>query len=256
MKSILKVQNLTKIYKNQSVPSLNNISFEIEQGEFIGLMGASGSGKTTLLNVSSTIDKPSKGRVIIDNIEIQNFNSYKASNFRKDKLGFVFQEYFLLDSLTAYENIAVPLTLLKTAPKKIELEIIKLAKILGISEILNKYPKDMSGGQRQRVAIARAIIKQPPLIFADEPTGALDSASSTEVLKTLQNAIHQLNTTILMVTHDPYSASYTNRIFYFRDGKIISELNRNGKNRNEFYNMIMNEFLKQDLNREDVQNVI
>lgn len=249
MQTILKAENLTKTYKNQNHPSLNEVSFDVMQGEFIGIMGASGSGKTTLLNILSTIDTPTGGSVTISNMPIHKLRGSKAASFRKNKLGFIFQEYFLLDSLTAYENIAVPLTLIKLSHKEIDNKIKGLADLFGITEVLRKYPKEMSGGQKQRVAAARAIVKNPPLIFADEPTGALDSASSTEVLKTIRDANVSLGTTILMVTHDPYAASYTDRILYFKDGKIISELKRDEHNRNEFYNMIMTEFAKQDNQR-------
>ena len=209
MQTILKAENLTKTYKNQNHPSLNEVSFDVMQGEFIGIMGASGSGKTTLLNILSTIDTPTGGSVTISNMPIHKLRGSKAASFRKNKLGFIFQEYFLLDSLTAYENIAVPLTLIKLSPKEIDNKIKGLADLFGITEVLRKYPKEMSGGQKQRVAAARAIVKNPPLIFADEPTGALDSAASTEVLKTIRDANVSLGTTILMVTHDPYAASYT-----------------------------------------------
>lgn len=249
MQTILKAENLTKTYKNQNYPSLNEVSFNVMQGEFIGIMGASGSGKTTLLNILSTIDTPTGGSVNISDIPIYKLQGSKAASFRKNKLGFIFQEYFLLDSLTAYENIAVPLTLLKLSPKDIDSKIKKFADLFGITEVLKKYPKEMSGGQKQRVAVARAIVKNPPLIFADEPTGALDSASSTEVLKAVREASMSFGTTVLMVTHDPYAASYTDRILYFKDGKIISELKRDGQNRTEFYNTIMAELAKQDNQR-------
>lgn len=249
MQAILTAENLTKIYKNQSNPSLNEVSFHVMQGEFIGIMGASGSGKTTLLNILSTIDTPTGGSVTISNMLTHKLKGSKAASFRKNKLGFIFQEYFLLDSLTAYENIAVPLTLLKFSPQEIDNKIKGLADLLGIAEVLKKYPKEMSGGQKQRVAAARAIVKNPPLIFADEPTGALDSASSTEVLKAIREANVSLGTTVLLVTHDPYAASYTDRILYFKDGKIISEIKRGEQNRNEFYRMIMAESAKQDSQR-------
>lgn len=247
--AILKAENLTKVYKNQNSPSLQGVSFSVMQGEFIGIMGASGSGKTTLLNILSTIDTPTEGSVMIHNMPIHKLKGNKAASFRKDKLGFIFQEYFLLDSLTAYENIAVPLTLLKFSPKEIESRIKSLANLFGIGEVLRKYPKEMSGGQKQRVAVARAIIKNPSLIFADEPTGALDSASSTEVLKAIREVNVSLNTTVLMVTHDPYAASYTDRILYFKDGNIISERRRGEQSRNEFYNSILVEFAQQDYQR-------
>lgn len=249
MQIILKAEKLTKTYKQQSYPSLKDVSFYVMQGEFIGIMGASGSCKTTLLNILSTIDTPTGGSITISNMPIHNLKGSKAASFRKNKLGFIFQEYFLLDSLTAYENIAVPLTLLKLSPNEIDSKIKKLADLFGITAVLKKYPNEMSGGQKQRVAAARALVKNPPLLFADEPTGALDSASSTEVLKAIQEASVSLGTTVLMVTHDPYAASYADRILYFKDGKIISELVRGEQNRTEFYNIIMAEFAKQDSQR-------
>lgn len=249
MQTILKAENLTRTYKNQSMPSLNAVSFSVAQGEFIGIMGASGSGKTTLLNVLSTIDTPTGGSVTISGQPIQTLKGSKAASFRKNKLGFIFQEYFLLDSLTAYENIAVPLTLLKLSPQAIDEKIKSLADLFGITAVLAKYPKEMSGGQKQRVAAARAIVNNPPLIFADEPTGALDSASSTEVLKAIQGASDALGTTVLMVTHDPYAASYTDRILYFKDGEIICELCKGGRSRDEFYSVIMAECARQDRQR-------
>lgn len=180
MNTILKVNNITKTYNKGQQPSLDKVSFNVSEGEFIGIMGASGSGKTTLLNVLSTIDKPTSGDIFINNINLKSLNDTCAADFRKDNLGFIFQEYFLLDSLTIFENISVPLTLQKLNPDKIENMVKSLAERFGIASQLNKYPNELSGGQRQRASAVRAIVKHPSILFADEPTGALDSNSATE----------------------------------------------------------------------------
>lgn len=172
MDTILKVMNVTKVYHTGQNPSLHEVSFEVAQGEFIGIMGASGSGKTTLLNILSTIDKPTSGEVLIDGVSLKSLSDSKAADFRRDNLGFIFQEYFLLDSLTIFENIAVPLTLQKVSPNKIEKAVRSLAERFGIASQLSKYPGQLSGGQRQRASAARALVKNPGILFADEPTGA------------------------------------------------------------------------------------
>ncbi len=249
MSTLLQVHDITKVYPNQPKPGLNHVSFDVMQGEFLGIIGATGSGKTTLLFVLSTIDMPTSGNIRMGNIKIQELNQTQAADFRKNNLGFIFQEYFLLDSLTVQENIAVPLTLLRKDAREIDKNVEELAEQFGIASQLRKYPSELSGGQRQRVAAARAMIKHPPLIFADEPTGALDSSSATELLSALSKANHALGTTILMVTHDPYAASYTDRILYFKDGHIISELKRGNRERRSFYEEIMREAAKQDENR-------
>lgn len=222
MKSILHVNNITKHYPNQPSPALDHVSFHVSQGEFLGIMGASGSGKTTLLNVLSTIDKPTEGDISMENIQIQKLSQAEAADFRKKQLGFIFQEYFLLDSLTIRENISVPLTLLHVPAGRIRSRVNALANAFGIESQLDKYPSKLSGGQQQRAAAARAMVKMPPLIFADEPTGALDSASATKLLTALSETNRNLGSTILMVTHDPYAASYTDRILYFKDGSSRS----------------------------------
>jgi len=249
MNALVSAKNVTKIYNKNQLPGLNKVSFDIESGEFIGIMGASGSGKTTLLNILSTIDTPTDGDVFINNVDIKTLNDNKSADFRKDHLGFIFQEYFLLDSLTVKENIAVPLTLLKKSPKEIESAIENLAKRFGIFEQLSKYPSQLSGGQKQRVAAARAIAKQPSILFADEPTGALDSNSATELLQKLREVNEELHTTILMVTHDAYAASFSNRILIFKDGNIIKELRKNKQDRKEFFEEILKEISKIDENR-------
>lgn len=249
MSTILQVTDVTKVYKNQPKPALDQISFNVKQGEFLGIMGASGSGKTTLLNVLSTIDIPTSGNILMGKTKIQTLSEAKVAEFRKENLGFIFQEYFLLDSLTVQENIAVPLTLLHKPSIEIDKMVRELAELFGIGSQLQKHPSELSGGQRQRVAAARAMVKRPPLIFADEPTGALDSNSATELLTAMSEVNQTLGTTILMVTHDPYAASYTDRILYFKDGHIISELQRRNRERREFYEEIMQETARQDKNR-------
>lgn len=248
---ILEAKEVTKIYGNSCRPSLNQVSFCVAEGEFIGIMGASGSGKTTLLNVLSTIDTPTSGSIKINGVNLKNLNQTSAADFRKDNLGFIFQEYFLLDSLTIRENISVPLTLKKLPPDKIESMVQKLAERFGIASQLGKYPQELSGGQRQRASAARAIIKKPSILFADEPTGALDSGSATELLNALYEANRDLHTTILMVTHDAYGASFADRILIFKDGCIIRELKKQAKNRRAFYESIAGEVAKLDGERQE-----
>lgn len=250
MNAILRAKEVTKIYEKAQHPSLDNISFSVAAGEFIGIMGASGSGKTTLLNVLSTIDTPTSGEIWIDGVNLRHLNSTSAADFRKDHLGFIFQEYFLLDSLTIRENISVPLTLQKLPPRQIEAMVQSLAERFGIASQLGKYPGELSGGQRQRASAARAIVKQPSILFADEPTGALDSSSAAELLHALQEANQQLHTTILMVTHDAYAASFAERILIFKDGNIIREIFRNNATRRDFYASITAEVARLDTERQ------
>lgn len=239
MSTLLESKNVTKIYHKCQHPSLDRISFNIDEGEFIGIMGASGSGKTTLLNVLSTIDTPTSGDILINNVNLKNLSNTEAADFRRDNLGFIFQEYFLLDSLTVQENITVPLTLQKLPSMQIADMVNNLAKRFGITSSLNKYPNELSGGQRQRASAARAIVKQPSILFADEPTGALDSNSATELLHTLCEANQELQTTILMVTHDAYAASFAKLILIFKDGRIINELFNPENNRTHFFESII-----------------
>lgn len=202
-------------------------------------MGASGSGKTTLLNCISTIDKVSSGHIFISGNDITKLNSKKISKFRREELGFIFQDFNLLDTLTAYENIALALTIMKVNHKEIDKRVREVAKKLNIEEVLNKYPYEMSGGQKQRVASARAIITKPSLILADEPTGALDSKSAKMLLESMEDLNKNLNATIMMVTHDAYSASYAKRILFIKDGRIFNELIRGNDSRKEFFDKII-----------------
>ena len=249
MSALLEAKEVTKIYAKAQRPSLNKVSFSVSKSEFIAIMGASGSGKTTLLNVLSTIDIPTSGSITIDGINIKNLTDSGAADFRRDKLGFIFQEYLLLDSLTIFENIAVPLTLQKLPPEKIENMVKSLAETFGIDAQLHKYPNELSGGQRQRASALRAIVKRPSILFADEPTGALDSNSATDLLNTLKESNKALDTTILMVTHDAYAASFADRILIFKDGRIIRELFKQNDDRRTFYESIALEVAKLDTER-------
>lgn len=240
MENVLVAKNLKKVYASKGVTytALHDINLEIKEGEFVGIMGPSGAGKTTLLNIISTIDTPSSGSVIIDGDDITTMNEDKLSSFRRNKLGFVFQDYNLLNTLTIKENIVLPLALSKTPLNEIEKKIKDIANSFGIEDTLIKYPYEVSGGQKQRAAIARAIISDPALILADEPTGALDSKSSAEVLQTLSDLNQKSNATIMMVTHDAFAASYCKRILFIKDGVLFTELVR-GKSRKEFFQKIL-----------------
>lgn len=241
MNTVLKVTNLQKYYggKGNVTKAIDNINFEVYEGEYIGIMGASGSGKTTLLNCISTIDAPTSGHIFIENEDVTTMKSSALTKFRRDKLGFIFQDFNLLDTLTAYENIALALTITNTPAKKIDAKIKEVANILNITEVLSKYPYQMSGGQKQRVASARAIITNPYIVLADEPTGALDSKSARMLLESFKKLNEELNTTILMVTHDAYTASYCKRMLFIKDGKIFHELIRGNDSRKEFFDKIM-----------------
>lgn len=241
MNKILEVKNIEKYYRNKVslTKAVNNISFKVENGEYIGIMGASGSGKTTLLNCISTIDTITAGNIYIDGDDITKMDEDELSKFRREKLGFIFQDFNLLDTLNAHDNIALALAITGTKPKEIDLKINKVASKLGIREILNKYPYEMSGGQKQRVACARAIITNPALILADEPTGALDSKSARMFLENLEVLNKELKATILMVTHDAFTASYCKRILFIKDGKIFNQLVRGNETRKEFFDKII-----------------
>ena len=238
---VLKVNNLKKYYgsNNNITKALNNISFTVNDNEFLAIMGASGSGKTTLLNNISTIDTVTSGNIIINGIDITNLNEEELSNFRKENLGFVFQDFNLLDTLTIKENIALSLIINKEDKTKIDDLVLDISKKLGISDILSKYPYEVSGGQKQRCACARALINSPKLILADEPTGALDSRNARVLLETFKEMNEELKATILMVTHDAFSASFASRVLFIKDGKIFNEIIKGKKTRGEFYDEII-----------------
>lgn len=241
MENILKIDKIEKYYGNKSslTKALNNLSFEVNKGEFVAIMGASGSGKTTLLNCISTIDKVTSGHIYVDGNDITKLKGNALNKFRREQLGFIFQDFNLLDTLTAYENIALALSIQNVAAKEIDARIQKVAKELDITKILNKYPYQLSGGQKQRVASSRAIITNPKLVLADEPTGALDSKSAKMLLEQFANLNKDNETTILMVTHDAFSASYASRVIFIKDGKIFNEINRGNDNRKEFFDKII-----------------
>ncbi|MEG0506977.1 MAG: ABC transporter ATP-binding protein [Longicatena sp.] len=241
MKKILSVNNIEKYYGNKSniTKAVDNISFNVNEGEFIGVMGPSGSGKTTLLNCIATIDNVTSGHIFINDNDITELKKSSLSKFRREELGFIFQDFNLLDTLTAYENIAIALTIQKVKPDEIEKRVQEVATKLDILDVLTKYPYQMSGGQKQRVASARALITSPSLILADEPTGALDSKSSRMLLDTMERLNTEYNATIMMVTHDAFTASYAQRILFIKDGKIFNELIRGNETRRDFFNKIM-----------------
>ena len=242
MSKVLEVINAEKYYgkKGNITKALDDVSFSVEKGEFIGIMGASGSGKTTLLNCISTVDRLSAGSVIINQTNLNDLKGKALDAFRRDKLGFIFQDFNLLDTMTAYENIALALSVQRRNHAEIEKKIAEVAKTLDITDVLEKYPCQMSGGQKQRVAAARAVVKEPELILADEPTGALDSKSSKALLESLEKMNKELHSTIFMVTHDSFSASYASKIIFIKDGKIFNEMVRNeGESRKEFFGRII-----------------
>ncbi|KAF6626195.1 ABC transporter ATP-binding protein [Paenibacillus polymyxa] len=239
--TILKTEALGKVYNSKGnliYKALESISLEVKKGEFIGIMGPSGSGKTTLLNMLAAIDRPTSGHVEINNINLSKLNERKLALFRRRELGFIFQDFNLLDTLSVEENIILPLVLDGIKPKEIQKKLIPLASWLNISKLLTKRTFEISGGQKQRVAIARAMIHQPSLILADELTGNLDSKAAKDVMDSLKKINEDLNATILMVTHDPFSASYCKRIIFIKDGKFFSEI-RQGSNRQVFFQQIL-----------------
>lgn len=241
MKNILEVKNIEKYYGNKDnvTKALDGISFDVTEGEFVGIMGASGSGKTTLLNCISTIDTVTTGQILLDGEDETRLKGKKLEEFRRDKLGFIFQDYNLLDTLTVYENIALALTIQGRKPKEIDNLVKDVSKKLGIETLLSKYPYQVSGGQKQRVASARAIVTDPTLILADEPTGALDSKSARQLLESFEKINKELKATILMVTHDPFTASYADRILFIKDGKIFNEVTKRNNSRKEFFDKII-----------------
>ena len=241
MEKVLEVKNIEKYYGNKSnlTKAIDNISFDVNQGEFVGIMGASGSGKTTLLNCISTIDRVTAGKIIINDQDITKLKGNKLNKFRREELGFIFQDFNLLDTLTAYENIALALTIQRVNPREIDKRVKEISKKLGIEDVLNKYPYQVSGGQKQRIASARAIITNPKLVLADEPTGALDSKSARQLLENFEYLNQKMNATILMVTHDAFTASYAERILFIKDGKIFNELIKGNDTRKQFFEKII-----------------
>ena len=241
MEPILKLEHIQKYYGNGGniTKAIKDISFSVEPGEFLGIMGASGSGKTTLLNCISTIDTVSAGHIYLEGTDITEIKPKSLARFRRENLGFVFQDFNLLDTLTISENIALALSINKTPTKDVEPRILDIAGKLNIRDILDKYPYQVSGGQKQRCACARAIVNNPKLLLADEPTGALDSHSSQILLSTIQSIHEELGATILMVTHDPFTASYANRILFLQDGEILTELRKGRDSRRAFFDKIL-----------------
>lgn len=241
MEKVLEVKNIEKYYGNKAnlTKAIDNISFDVEKGEFVGIMGASGSGKSTLLNTISTIDRVTSGHIIVKGEDITRLRGNKLNKFRREELGFIFQDFNLLDTLTAYENIAIALTIQKINAKEIDKRVKEISEKLGIKEILEKYPYQVSGGQKQRIASARAIITNPKLVLADEPTGALDSKSARQLLENFEFLNQKMNATILMVTHDAFTASYANRILFIKDGKIFNEIIKGKDTRKQFFEKII-----------------
>ena len=241
MSNILKIDKVEKYYGNKSslTKALDNLSFEVDKGEFVAIMGASGSGKTTLLNCISTIDKVTSGHIFVGGEDITKLKGNALNKFRREKLGFIFQDFNLLDTLTAYENISLALSIQNKKAKEIDMKVKDVASKLGIKEVLNKYPYQMSGGQKQRVASARAIITDPQIVLADEPTGALDSKSSRMLLESFDYLNEKLDTTILMVTHDSFCASYARRVIFIKDGKVFNEIIKGNSTRKEFFDKII-----------------
>lgn len=239
---VLNIKNLKKVYGSKfggmKYTALDDINLKVEEGELIAIMGPSGSGKTTFLNVISTIDKPTSGSVLIDGNDITKLKEPSLSFFRREKLGFIFQDFNLIDTMTLKENIVLPLALSKTPYEIIKKRLEDISTKIGIKEILDKHPYEVSGGQKQRAAALRAIITEPSLVLADEPTGALDSKASKELLKCLED-LNNNNATILMVTHDAFAASYCKRVVFIKDGKLFNEIYRGDMPRKNFYNNIL-----------------
>ncbi|MBQ0140734.1 MAG: ABC transporter ATP-binding protein [Kurthia sp.] len=241
MEQIVRAKNIAKTYgKGQNaVHAIQNVNFDIAEGEFVGIMGPSGAGKSTLLNILATIDTPSSGEIFMREQSLHALNEKQLADFRREHLGFIFQDYNLLDSLTVRENILLPLAIAKKDVEKIKERVAEIADLFGISELLHKYPYQISGGQKQRTAAARAIITKPTLILADEPTGALDSKSATDLLQSLSSLNEKNDSTIMMVTHDAYAASFCRRILFIQDGTLSKELYRGNKTRKQFFQEIL-----------------
>ena len=240
MEEILKVTDLKKVYgkRGAATTALNGVSFSLRGGEYVGIMGASGSGKTTLLNCVSTIDRPTAGSILVDGKELSDLRGKELARFRRERLGFIFQDCNLLDTLPAFENIALALAITRAPAKEIEGRVRAMSQRLGIEDCLDKYPYQMSGGQQQRCAAARAMVTRPDLVLADEPTGALDSRAAGLLLERLESLNRDLGATILMVTHDAFTASCCRRVIFLRDGQIFTQLLRQG-DRRDFFRQIM-----------------
>ena len=238
---LLSVRDVQKVYGSREAitRALDDVSFDIYEGEFVGVMGPSGSGKSTLLNCISTIDAVTSGSIILNGRDITQLRSRQLSKFRRDDLGFIFQDANLLDTLTGFENIALALTIKGEKADSVRAKVDRTADLLGVADVLQKYPRQMSGGQRQRVAAARAIVADPKLVLADEPTGALDSRNAAVLLETLEVLNEKLHATIMMVTHGAVAASYADRILFIKDGKLFNELRRGDDDRTDFYQRIL-----------------
>ena len=238
---LLSVRDVRKVYGSREAVTraLDDVSFDICEGEFVGVMGPSGSGKSTLLNCISTIDTVTSGNIILNGLDITQLRSRQLSKFRRDDLGFIFQDANLLDTLTGFENIALALTIKGEKADAVRAKVDSTANMLGVTDVLQKYPRQMSGGQRQRVAAARAIVADPKLVLADEPTGALDSRNAAVLLETLEVLNAKLHATIMMVTHDSFAASFASRILFIKDGAVFNEIRRGATSRGDFFNRIM-----------------
>lgn len=241
MQNILNLKNVEKYYGNKGnvVKAVDDVSFQVSQGEFVGVMGPSGSGKTTLLNIISTIDEVSSGQIFIDGEDLTKVKPKEIAKFRRENLGFIFQDFNLLDTLTIHENIALALTINRHQKSEIDQKVNAISEELGIADILHKYPYEVSGGQKQRCACARALITNPKLVLADEPTGALDSRSAQMLIEMISQLNQNLGATILMVTHDSFTASYCDRILFIKDGQIFTELIKGQMSRKQFFSQIL-----------------
>ena len=238
---LLKIQQIEKYYGNKSslTKAIDDISFSVNEGEFVAIMGASGSGKTTLLNCISTIDRVTSGHIYLENTDITALKGKELNKFRREKLGFIFQDFSLLDTLTAYENISLALSIQRLPAKEIDKAVKNVAEQLDITDVLQKYPYQMSGGQKQRVASARAIVTDPKLVLADEPTGALDSKSAKMLLERFSYLNRERSATIMMVTHDSFTASYAERVLFIKDGRVFNEISKGSDSRKIFFNKII-----------------
>lgn len=242
MEKILEIKNLKKTYgiKDSITNALKNICFDVYSGEFVGIMGASGSGKTTLLNCIATIIKPTSGEINLKNFDITKLKNKALADYRGSEIGYLFQDFQLLDNLTGYENIALPLSIHNVSLNNIEEKVKEISKVLNIEDILEKFPVQMSGGQKQRIAAARCLVSDPSIVLADEPTGALDSKSAKNLLEIMMKVNKKVEKTILMVTHDPNAASYCSRILFIQDGEIFHEIiKEDNEDRQHFYDRIL-----------------